>query len=312
MCVTCGCSEESSATLTASQGQLEQNELHAHSHVLPDGTVIYHAHVHGAHGHSHLRGQGDTWTDGNFSATESSIALSTHHPAPALTYAAQNHSHTITLEQNILAQNDQIAAHNRAHFQSAHILALNLVSSPGAGKTTLLTRTIQDLRGEIPITVMEGDQATSHDSDRIRAVGCPVIQVNTDTGCHLEAAMVQHGLEILNPAPHSILMIENVGNLVCPALFDLGETAKVTVLSVTEGDDKPIKYPHMFRASQVMVLNKTDLLPYVQFDVETCLAYARQVNPSLQVFQLSAVTGEGLPAWYDWLQQQIVVTCQPS
>ncbi len=306
MCVTCGCSpsphgHEHDHTHDPDHAHApdhahEASPLHVHTHTLTDGTVIQHAHVHGEHGHSHLNGQGDRWAD---------PAHPYAAPAAPGTSLPDPHGHTRLLEQNILAHNDHIAAHNRRHFQAAHILALNLVSSPGAGKTTLLTRTIQDLQRTIPLAVIEGDQATSHDSDRIRATGCPAIQVNTGTGCHLEAAMIQRGLTELNPPPHSILMIENVGNLVCPALFDLGEAAKVAILSVTEGEDKPIKYPHMFRASQVMVLNKIDLLPYVQFDVAKCLDYARQVNPQMRIFQVSATTGEGLTDWYDWLRQRV-------
>jgi hydrogenase nickel incorporation protein HypB len=160
------------------------------------------------------------------------------------------------------------------------------------------------LKVDLSIAVIEGDQETTNDADRIAATGCPTIQVNTGTGCHLEASMVKRGLESLNPPDHSLLLIENVGNLVCPALFDLGEQAKVAMLSVTEGEDKPIKYPHMFRASQVMVLTKIDLLPYVQFDVERCMSYAHQVNPELKVFHVSATSGEGLADWYEWLRTQ--------
>jgi hydrogenase nickel incorporation protein HypB len=211
----------------------------------------------------------------------------------------------VNLEKEILAKNDRIAERNRGWFQRRNILALNLVSSPGSGKTTLLERTIRDLGEQMPIVVIEGDQETVNDAERIRATGCPVVQVNTGTGCHLEADMVARGFEELNPQQDSLVMIENVGNLVCPALFDLGEKCKVAILSVTEGEDKPIKYPHMFRASDIMILNKIDLLPYVQFDVDQCLRYARQVNPNIQVFQLSAITGEGMDAWYRWLQEKM-------
>jgi hydrogenase nickel incorporation protein HypB len=223
-------------------------------------------------------------------------------PQPATHSHGLPHGQILThLEINVLAKNDLIAAENRGWLAGRNVLALNLVSSPGAGKTTLLTRTLSDLHDRLPFTVIEGDQATAHDAERIRATGCPVVQVNTGTGCHLEAAMVQRGIQTLNPPANSVLMIENVGNLVCPALFDLGEQAKVTILSVTEGDDKPIKYPHMFRASRLMLLNKIDLLPYVSFDVDRCLAYARQVNPDIQTFLVSATSGEGLEHWYGWL-----------
>ena len=176
------------------------------------------------------------------------------------------------------------------------------VSSPGSGKTTLLERTIRDLGQELPLYVIEGDQQTLNDARRIQATGCPVVQINTGTGCHLDAAMVARGLQQLDPPMNSVVMIENVGNLVCPALFDLGERAKVVVVSVTEGDDKPVKYPHMFRASAVMVLNKIDLLPYVQFDVDRCVDYARQVNPKIHVLKVSATRGDGLEDWYGWLR----------
>jgi hydrogenase nickel incorporation protein HypB len=252
---------------------------HEHTHTLPDGTVITHAHGH-AHEQAHL------------------------HP--------RTHGTTIALEQNILAKNEVLAAQNRGWFKGRNILALNLVSSPGSGKTALLIRTIQDLQHRIPISVIEGDQATANDSQRIRETGCKAVQINTGTGCHLEAAMVERGLQELNPPPNSIVMIENVGNLVCPALFDLGEYAKVAILSVTEGEDKPIKYPHMFRASQVMILNKIDLLPYLSFDVDLCLDYARQVNPHLQIFQVSAHTGDGLDAWYSWLCDSCPLDLSPN
>jgi hydrogenase nickel incorporation protein HypB len=212
---------------------------------------------------------------------------------------------TVNLVKEILAKNNLIAERNRKRFQTENILALNLVSSPGSGKTTLLERTIRDLGKQTPFLVIEGDQETTNDAERIRATGCKVVQVNTGTGCHLEADMVARGIEELQPPENSAVMIENVGNLVCPALFDLGEKSKVVILSVTEGDDKPLKYPHMFRASDIMILNKIDLLPYVQFNMEKCVQYARQVNPKIQVFQLSATTGEGLDIWYHWLRQRI-------
>jgi hydrogenase nickel incorporation protein HypB len=245
--------------------------------------------------------------------TEATTGSHAHHheheavqQSPAQIHADLHHT-TLALEHNILAKNDLIAAQNRNWLQGRQTLALNLVSSPGSGKTTLLTRTINDLQDHIPISVIEGDQSTANDAERIKATGCPVVQINTGTGCHLEAAMVEQGLQALNPPLNSLVMIENVGNLVCPALFDLGECAKVVILSVTEGEDKPIKYPHMFRASTAMVLTKIDLLPYVQFDVNRCLDYAHQVNPQLEIFQLSATTGVGLETWYDWLRQMAPV-----
>ena len=243
-----------------------------HEHVHADGT----RHSHGQHYHGHDHGQ----------------------------------AAVIELETRILAKNDALAARNRAWFTGREILALNLVSAPGAGKTTLLERMIRDLGGELQLAVLEGDQATRLDSERIRAAGAPVVQLNTGTGCHLEADMVASGLDELRPAFGSVVLIENVGNLVCPAMFDLGERAKVAILSVTEGDDKPLKYPHMFRAASLLILNKIDLLPHVDFSVERALAHAREVNPAIEMLTLSARTGEGLEGWYDWLRRE--AARQPS
>jgi hydrogenase nickel incorporation protein HypB len=208
------------------------------------------------------------------------------------------------LETDVLAKNNRLAERNRGWFAGRNIFALNLMSAPGAGKTTLLERTINDLRSELALSVIEGDQETINDAERIRATGCHVVQINTGTGCHLDAVMLAKGLQELAPPVNSIVMIENVGNLVCPALFDLGERARVVIASVTEGDDKPIKYPHMFRQSDVMILNKIDLLPYVPFNVDRCLAYAQQVNPQIRVIQVSALRGDGLEEWYDWVRQR--------
>lgn len=211
----------------------------------------------------------------------------------------------VQIEQDILAKNDQFAAANRSWFQAKGILALNLVSSPGSGKTTLLTRSIQDLKGQFPLAVIEGDQQTSHDADRIRATGVPALQINTGKGCHLDAHMVGHALDSLALADRSLLFIENVGNLVCPAAFDLGEAHKVAILSVTEGEDKPLKYPDMFHAADLMILNKIDLLPYLDFDLDRCIEYARRVNPDIEVLRVSARSGEGLAAWYAWIQARL-------
>jgi hydrogenase nickel incorporation protein HypB len=216
---------------------------------------------------------------------------------------AHHHGKVIRLEQDLLAKNRLLAERNRGWLAGRDILALNLISSPGSGKTTLLERTIRDLGAELPISVIEGDQATLHDAERIQATGCRVVQINTGAGCHLEADMTARGLAQLDPPMHSVVMIENVGNLVCPALFDLGERAKVVIMSVTDGDDKPVKYPHAFRASEIMILNKIDLLPYVTFDVDRCLHFARLVNPHLHVLQLSTMRGDGLNEWYGLLRQ---------
>jgi hydrogenase nickel incorporation protein HypB len=275
MCVTCGCSDDGEIKITNLQtDKTEQN----HTHTLPDGTVITHSHTH-----------------------------DTHIEAPQI--HAKIHNTTISLEQDILAKNNLIAAQNRGWFKGRNILALNLMSSPGAGKTTLLTRTINDLKHQLSISVIEGDQETDNDAKKIKKTGSKVIQINTGTGCHLDALMIDRGLQQLNPPLNSVVMIENVGNLVCPALFDLGEQAKVVILSVTEGEDKPIKYPHIFRASDAMILTKIDLLPYVDFDVQKCISYARQINPQIQIFQVSATSSTGLEKWYAWLIENLK-TCQ--
>ncbi|MBO0613313.1 MAG: hydrogenase nickel incorporation protein HypB [Pseudomonadota bacterium] len=207
----------------------------------------------------------------------------------------------VQIEQDILGKNNQYAAQNRRWLAERGILALNLVSSPGSGKTTLLTETLTRLQGKVPMAVIEGDQQTSNDADRIRATGVPALQINTGKGCHLDAHMVGHALESLPIANGGILFIENVGNLVCPAAFDLGEAHKVVILSVTEGEDKPIKYPDMFHAADLMILNKIDLLPYLTFDVAKCEEYARRVNPTIQILHVSATSGAGIEGWIDWL-----------
>ncbi len=212
-----------------------------------------------------------------------------------------NQSRLVTLEQDILAKNNGYAAANRRLFAERGILALNLVSSPGSGKTTLLVRTIEELAGRFPAYVIEGDQQTSADAERIRATGAPALQINTGKGCHLDGHMVGHAVEHLDPAEGSVLFIENVGNLVCPAAFDLGEAHKVAILSVTEGEDKPLKYPDMFAAADLVLLNKVDLLPHLDFDVEAAAANARKVNPAIEVLQVSARSGEGLAEWLAWI-----------
>lgn len=213
------------------------------------------------------------------------------------------HARRVSIEREILAQNAEFAAENRQWFADAGVFTVNLLSSPGSGKTTLLTRTVQALGGEFPLAVIGGDQYTAHDTQRIQALGVPALQINTGKGCHLDAHDVGHALEHLPLPEGGVLFIENVGNLVCPADFDLGELRKVVVLSVTEGEDKPLKYANMFAAAHWMLLNKTDLLPHVDFDVELCLEYARRVNPHLQILQLSARTGDGMETWLEWLRQ---------
>jgi hydrogenase nickel incorporation protein HypB len=211
---------------------------------------------------------------------------------------------TVVLQQKILAKNDALAQRNRDWLRNRGVLAVNLMSSPGAGKTTLLERTARELAGKLSLSVIEGDQETALDGQRIQAAGAAVVQINTGVGCHLDAAMVAEGLRALDPPSGSIVVIENVGNLVCPALFDLGEEAKVVIASVTEGADKPVKYPNMFRQADLVLVNKVDLLPYVDFDVRSHEADLRGISPGALVLQLSATTGQGLPSWYDWLRRR--------
>jgi len=210
----------------------------------------------------------------------------------------------IDLNVNILSQNNLLAQLNRRFLEGRYVLCLNLVSSPGSGKTTILEKTIKALLPTRQIFVIEGDQQTSNDAKRIESAGAPALQINTGTGCHLDANMIQLALKKMEVASGSVLFIENVGNLVCPAMFDLGEQKRVVVISVTEGDDKPIKYPYMFQSSDLCIINKTDLLPYVDFDMEKTTAYARQLNPKLEIIALSAKTGEGMQEWIEWIGRQ--------
>jgi hydrogenase nickel incorporation protein HypB len=282
MCVVCGCSDNSPA-----------HARHLSSQTGEAGVVQRHP------------GSGDL----HFGVGAARVSV------PGLSQAR-----AIKLETDILGANNRVALQNRAHFESHGVTALNFVSSPGSGKTTLLCATIEALKARSPglqVSVIEGDQQTSFDADRIRATGAPAIQVNTGKGCHLDAPMVAEAFAQLHTHSHdghhhhdhdhdhddahSLLFIENVGNLVCPAVWDLGEAAKVAILSVTEGEDKPLKYPDMFAASKLMVLNKIDLLPHVQFDVARCIELARRVNPGIEILQLSATTGEGMDAWLHWL-----------
>jgi hydrogenase nickel incorporation protein HypB len=212
-------------------------------------------------------------------------------------------THTVSVGEDLLAVNNARAASNRHYFAHAGILALNLMSGPGAGKTTLLEQTIRALNRRVPVAVIEGDQQTSRDAERIRATGAPAVQINTGTACHLDARMVGHAIVDLAPQPFSLLFIENVGNLVCPAGFDLGEDRKVVILSVTEGEDKPLKYPHMFVAAHLLLIAKMDLLPHVDFDVDQCIAFAKQVNPALEVLCVSARSGAGMDAWIAWIER---------
>ena len=283
MCTVCGCGE--------GEARIEGHS-HTHEHDHP-GHAHPHRHGHGAHGsadHAHPHNP----RDGDLHDYSQGPA---HAHAPGMSQARM-----VRIEQDILGKNDQYAAGNRQFLTEQAILALNLVSSPGSGKTTLLTRTLLDLKDACPLAVIEGDQQTSNDADRIRATGARAIQINTGKGCHLDAHQVGHAMESLQPEQGSVLFVENVGNLVCPAAFDLGETHKVVILSITEGEDKPIKYPDMFAAADLMLLNKIDLLPYLRFDIAQCIEFARRVNPGLQVLQVSATSGEGMDQWYAWIR----------
>ena len=282
MCTVCGCSEGEAKL----EGQA-MRPYQAHSHALIQGKF---SHTHAAHEHTHTHPEHGTHDYGQGAA---------HAHAPGMTQARM-----VQIEQDILGKNNQYAQQNRQYFASKAILALNLVSSPGSGKTTLLTETLQRLHGKLPLAVIEGDQQTNHDAERIRATGVPALQINTGKGCHLDAHMVGHALESLSLANGGLLFIENVGNLVCPAAFDLGEAHKVVILSVTEGEDKPLKYPDMFHAADIMLLNKVDLLPYLKFDVQQCEDYARRVNPNIKILHVSATSGEGMETWLAWLMQQ--------
>jgi hydrogenase nickel incorporation protein HypB len=218
--------------------------------------------------------------------------------------AASGDERTVLLEQRVLAKNDRLAELNRDWLRQRSVLAVNLMSSPGAGKTTLLERTAREMAGKMTISVIEGDQAAALDAERIRSAGCRAVQINTGAGCHLDAEMVAEGLRMLDPPSGSVVVIENVGNLVCPALFDLGEQARVVLASVTEGDDKPVKYPHMFRLADLVLVSKTDLLPYVDFDRRRHAAYVKGASPNALMLHVSATAGTGMQEWYAWLRRR--------
>ncbi|MCR6631625.1 MAG: hydrogenase nickel incorporation protein HypB [Magnetospirillum sp.] len=286
MCTVCGCGE---SKLEHSHSHSHDHE-HEHDHGHGHGHGHHHHHDHD-HGHSH-----DHDHDHGHDLHYGTGIAGVHVPG-------MSQARIIQIEQDILGKNDSLAARNRAMLADKGVFALNLVSSPGSGKTTLLCKTIEALAGRLPVAVIEGDQQTSNDADRIRATGAPAVQVNTGKGCHLDADMVAKACERLALADDSVLFIENVGNLVCPAAFDLGEAAKVAILSVTEGEDKPLKYPDMFAAAGLMILNKVDLLPHLDFDVEACIANARKVNPDIAVLKLSARSGEGMEDWLSWIAE---------
>jgi hydrogenase nickel incorporation protein HypB len=266
MCGTCGCGSENNGPIISKVGEVH----HSHGDHHHDG----HSHSHGDH----------------------------HHDGHSHSHENNHHHKVLEIEQDILQNNQLLAARNRGYFEAKNIFALNLVSSPGSGKTALLERTLADLKEDISFYVIEGDQQTLNDANRIAAHDVPVVQINTGKGCHLESDMVFDAVKKLKIEDNSILMIENVGNLVCPSMFDLGENKRVVIISTTEGEDKPIKYPDMFYTSDVCIINKIDLLPYVNINVENIKKYALQVNPKLLFFEVSATTGQGMEAWYQWLK----------
>ena len=278
MCTTCGCG--SGQTLIGGHALKQRPQS--------GGKVQYRVHDNStAHSHQHEHAHASI----DFGAGPAG----TH--APGLSQARM-----VKIERDILSKNDSYAKENRDYLAERGIFALNLVSSPGSGKTTLLVKSINALNGSLPLAVIEGDQQTDNDAARIRATGAPALQINTGKGCHLDAHMVGHAIQQLGLQDGSLLLIENVGNLVCPASFDLGEAHKVAILSVTEGEDKPLKYPDMFRASDLMLLNKCDLLPYLTFDADLAVENARRVNPNIQVIRISATSGEGMDEWLEWIK----------
>jgi len=279
MCTVCGCGTASSADASVSSPLVGDD----HDHY---GDA--HHHEHGPNHHHHPAAR----------------ALDFGQGLAGVSVPDLSQQRLISIERDILSKNDGFAQANRSALLKADILALNLVSSPGSGKTSLLVRTIMDLKGRWPMAVIEGDQQTSRDAERIRATGVQAVQINTGKGCHLDAHMVGHALQHLSLESGGLLFIENVGNLVCPALFDLGEASKVVVLSVTEGEDKPLKYPDMFAAADLMLLNKSDLLPHLDFDLGACVEAAVRVNPQIQILTVSARTGEGLEAFYTWIEHR--------
>jgi hydrogenase nickel incorporation protein HypB len=287
VCATCGCSDTAVIRLYHPDEPERNGTGNSHHHHGPEGRD---------HGHDHDHGHGDH--DQGDHAPGDPDAVHRIFTEPS------GDERTVLLQQKVLAKNDRLAQENRDWLRERGVLAVNLMSSPGAGKTTLLERTARELGSKVSISVIEGDQAAALDARRIRAAGCQVVQINTGAGCHLDAEMVAQGLRLLDPPGGSLVVIENVGNLVCPALFDLGEQARVVLASVTEGDDKPVKYPHMFRRADLVLVSKNDLLPYVDFDTRRHAADVRRVSPDALMLQLSATTGAGMQEWYDWLRRR--------
>jgi len=291
MCATCGCSGTAVVRLFPADWASHVDDRPRHEHAHRVAGHDHHDHDHHDHDHDHEHEHEHDYQNGG---------------ERILRLAEEPDERTIRLEQKVLAKNDRLAELNRDWLRQRSVLAINLMSSPGAGKTTLLERTARELAGKVSIMVIEGDQAAALDATRIRAAGCKVVQINTGAGCHLDAEMVAQGLRALDPPGGSVVMIENVGNLVCPSLFDLGEQARVVLASVTEGDDKPLKYPHMFRRADLILVSKTDLLPYVDFDSRRHASDVRKTSPDALMMQVSAATGAGMQEWYDWLRRRIL------
>ena len=287
MCGTCGCGSPDGHVSIQKPGE----DLHDHNH--------HHDHVHDEHTHQHSHHEHNHDHDHSHSHSH-------------------DHSHVhvkktvIEVQQDILQHNDLMASRNRGFFEAKDLYVINLVSSPGSGKTSILERTLADLKDQLDFAVIEGDQQTLQDANRIDALNVPVIQINTGKGCHLESDMVYDAVKQLAPKDGSVLMIENVGNLVCPSMFDLGEQKRVVIISTTEGEDKPLKYPDMFLTSDICIINKIDLLPYLDFDLSKLKSYALQVNPKLEFFEVSATKGEGMETWYKWLKKEQSTTKQKS
>lgn len=330
MCETCGCGGEDKGYRITAPGDPENHHhdhdhagSHSHSHTHDDHMHEHdHSHDHDHHhdhdhAHDHKEGQSHSHPHTHdHSHTHDSDEFHSHdhyhhdhshshphshnHDHSHTTNTGEDHGRRIIVETDILQRNNLLAERNRGYFNAKEIISLNLVSSPGSGKTTLLEKTILAMQ-EKKVYVIEGDQQTVLDANRIEKTGAPVLQINTGNGCHLDADMINNAVKRLNPETNSVLFIENVGNLVCPALFDLGETKRVVIISVTEGEDKPLKYPNMFSSSQLCVINKTDLLPYLDFSIEKLKEYALKVNPSLQFILVSAKNGDGMDKWIEWI-----------
>lgn len=306
MCTVCGCADGNAKI----EGQADAaNKSHGHAHSHDHGHSHDNAHHHGDGGHHHHHGH--EHGHGHSHDHSHNHGGSQHHDygqgAAGVSVPGMSQARLIQVEQDILAKNNAYANGNRKYLRARGILALNLLSSPGSGKTTLLVETIKRLKDRQAMAVIEGDQQTSADAARIRETGVTAIQINTGKGCHLDGHMVGHALEDLAPEKNSMLFVENVGNLVCPAAFDLGEAYKVVILSVTEGEDKPLKYPDMFAAADLVLLNKTDLLPHLDFDVVRAVENMRKVKPSVRVLEVSARSGAGLDRWIAWLEAALAM-----